>query len=417
MKVLWFVPITYPNLRTRNDLSRTGNGWWLDSLITSLKTIPGLELGVVWSSRMEEKLQQFSEGGVTYISVPENLPQLKNFGRWGKLLESSIAHKYFLKSFLDCCVEAVDCFLPDVIHVHGFEKPYGLIAPRVDVPVVLSIQGIMSAIVKVFFGRYPSISSLTDVNLLTDYLLSLVKSGDEKGIIKVVRYFMGRTEWDHAQLELYNPGAEYFHCGEVMRPAFYLPAWDLRSACPHQICTTSSALPYKGLDVLLDAMEIVRRQFKDTTLIVCGEIPQSGYGKYLRNKVSAMKLDDCVSFKGWLGPEMIVQELLNARVFVLPSLIENSPNALAEAQLVGTPAIASSVGGIPSMIIDGTTGLLNHPADPGSLADKITELFNNDELAQFCSTMERKAAAIRHEPTKVISEVVSAYENILMQDK
>ncbi len=81
---------------------------------------------------------------------------------------------------------------------------------------------------------------------------------------------------------------------------------------------------------------------------------------------------------------------------MLPSHIENSPNALCEAMLVGTPCIAAFVGGVPSLVRHGEEGLLYHDADPFALAGAVDRLLGDRELgeaARFGGARERPSAA------------------------
>src|SRR5206468_524360 len=84
-----------------------------------------------------------------------------------------------------------------------------------------------------------------------------------------------------------------------------------------------------------------------------------------------------LEFLGLKGAEEIAKCHLDAQVFVLPSENENSPNALAEAMVSGMPVIATRVGGIPSMIEDGKTGLLVALNNHIELAEKIVYLLTH----------------------------------------
>jgi len=119
-----------------------------------------------------------------------------------------------------------------------------------------------------------------------------------------------------------------------------------------------------------------------------------------------------VEFLGWIPADKITRELTQAHVFVIPSFIENYPNSLAEAQLVGTPVIASSAGGIPSMVIDNETGLLFPPGDAATLAMQINRMFNEGALALLWSEQARRVALARHDEKTVVDSVIHAYEEM-----
>ena len=69
-------------------------------------------------------------------------------------------------------------------------------------------------------------------------------------------------------------------------------------------------------------------------------------------------------------------------LLILPSVAEAFGLVLAEALFLGTPVVATKVGGIPEIVSDGLDGILVPPADSDALADAIMELLNNDERRQ-----------------------------------
>jgi glycosyltransferase involved in cell wall biosynthesis len=209
-----------------------------------------------------------------------------------------------------------------------------------------------------------------------------------------------------------NPHGRYFRCGRVLRPEFSGFKWRLEQSRRHSIYTTTSALPYKGTHTLIDALAMLVRRFPDATLKIAGTSPNRGYGKLLHHRVKRLGLEAAVEFMGWLPAAGIGAELERAHVFVLPSFIENESNSLLEAQMVGTPAVAAAVGGVPSMVQDGDTGLLFPPGDAGALAQRVQMIFENDALANRLSQGERALARERHEEKKVVASVLGAYQEI-----
>ena len=117
-------------------------------------------------------------------------------------------------------------------------------------------------------------------------------------------------------------------------------------------------------------------------------------------------------FTGPLGDEAMAEEFRKAHICVIPSAIENSPNSLGEAQIMGTPCVASFVGGVPDMITDNVTGLLYRFDDHVLLAYKIIELFNDDELARNISKNGILVASERHNKTTIVSRMLEIYQTI-----
>ena len=97
----------------------------------------------------------------------------------------------------------------------------------------------------------------------------------------------------------------------------------------------------------------------------------------------------------WLGrlaAAEIVAELAAADVFVYPSHVDNSPNSVVEAMLVGTPDGGDAVGGVPTLMKDGEEGLLCPRGDAAALAGAIGRLLADRALAARCSAAARATA-------------------------
>ena len=116
---------------------------------------------------------------------------------------------------------------------------------------------------------------------------------------------------------------------------------------------------------------------------------------------------------GALNAEEMVEELVKSHVFVSPSFIDNSPNAVCEAQLLGMPVISTYTGGVPSLIEEGRTGLFFPTGDAPMLAARIREVFEDDALAVRLGEQSHEVACVRHDPDTVVKQVLFAYENIM----
>jgi len=103
----------------------------------------------------------------------------------------------------------------------------------------------------------------------------------------------------------------------------------------------------------------------------------------------------------------------NSHVFVCPSSIENSSNSLCEAQLTGTPVVASFVGGIPDLVIHNETGLLYRFEEYEMMAYQIKKIFLDDNLALRLSQQGKIVAAKRHDRRENASRLIKIYENVL----
>jgi glycosyltransferase involved in cell wall biosynthesis len=106
-------------------------------------------------------------------------------------------------------------------------------------------------------------------------------------------------------------------------------------------------------------------------------------------------------------------KLCKSHVFAISSYIENSPNSLCEAMLVGMPCAASYAGGIPSLVEEGKTGLFFPPGDAAVLAGKIRQIFLDDDLAVRLGSQARLEAMKRHSPEQVVNQLLTAYRKVI----
>ncbi|MFC4765819.1 glycosyltransferase [Effusibacillus consociatus] len=159
--------------------------------------------------------------------------------------------------------------------------------------------------------------------------------------------------------------------GERLRPTGQIPEKAGRKviACPARLVTI------KGQIYLLRAMQLLIQQRND---IVCWLIGDGVMRRDLEKQVEQLGLQNHVVF---LGDRSDVPALLSlADLVVLPSLQDNLPFAVIEAQTVGKPVIASKVGGIVELIEDLKNGMLVEPKDIDQLYQKTLLLLNDEDL-------------------------------------
>ena len=125
-----------------------------------------------------------------------------------------------------------------------------------------------------------------------------------------------------------------------------------------------------------------------------GFLKRDGYGAYLKRLINKYQLGDSVVFLGALDAEGMKNQYLKANVFVCPSSIENSPNSLGEAQILGTPCVASYVGGVMDMMAGDERNMYRFE-EIEMLAYKICEVFSNGDSLKADI---REKAQERHSP-------------------
>ena len=118
-----------------------------------------------------------------------------------------------------------------------------------------------------------------------------------------------------------------------------------------------------------------------------------------------------------LSAEEMANEFSKAHLFALPSFAENSPNALGEAMLVGTPSVAAPVGGVLSIVKNEESALIFPAGDYAMLAHQIDRIFENDELANKLSVNAKLIALKRHDVAKTTTQYINIYKDIIRLHK
>lgn len=138
------------------------------------------------------------------------------------------------------------------------------------------------------------------------------------------------------------------------------------------VCAVGRLSPEKGHRYLLLALPNLFRQIPKLRLLLLGEGQER---KRLEEQARGLAVHDRVVFAGF---HKNVRPWIQAcEVLINPSLTEGVPNAILEAMALGTPVVATAVGGVPDLIHNGKSGLLIPPANPEMLARAIHELFVN----------------------------------------
>ena len=215
------------------------------------------------------------------------------------------------------------------------------------------------------------------------------------------------------------PQAAYHFNNETLRDEFYTGEWSLNSCEPHSLFCSQAHVPLKGLHLLLQALAIVRKRYPDVKLYVgrkdYGRIPplaRNAYERYIHRLLRENDLYDHVVFTGSLNAQQMKERYLKSQVFVLPSSIENSPNSLGEAMLLGVPCIASDVGGVRCLMTHGVEGLIYPADDPHLLAHDICEMFAHPEKAAQMARAGREHAGKTHDAQKNLEILHQIYTEI-----
>jgi glycosyltransferase involved in cell wall biosynthesis len=174
------------------------------------------------------------------------------------------------------------------------------------------------------------------------------------------------------------------------------------------ILTTGRLHPEKGYPYLFEAVPKLKRLAgKPFVWLIAGKGP---FEKDFRKAVADSGSDDTVKFIGFRND--IPDLMATADLFVLPSVAEAFGIVFAEAIYLGTPIVATNIGGIPEVVTDGADGVLIPPADSDALARTVADLLNHPDKLKSLANTGREKIIQRFEFEDMTRKYEAVYESL-----
>jgi len=422
MKILWLADTPIYN----TDDGHNGRGW-IESELELFRNFKNTTIGVAYNTR-SQNAEVVRDQNFTFFPLKSNLAfkfkPLNIIPRWLGIYDN--------KRDLMQLKNIIEQFKPDIIYLFGSEW-YGIsVVNLTNIPVVVHIQGILIPYYyafmppsisegSIFISGLRNVSSFFKGNsfyFIRKRFLKMAKR--EKECLPLVRYFMGRTQWDYSVTNLFSPNSQYYHLNEVLRKEFYFAKKWIYTAdeAPNEIkvISTISNASYKGLDLIYKCCSIINLP-KNIKLSwnICG-ICKDDEAVSLFSRKSSNKENISINYLGVVNTETLIDKLKSSFIYVHPSYIDNSPNSVCEAQYIGTPVITTNVGGLSSIVKDEYTGLLVPANDPCMLACKILDLYLHPQKAIYISRNEIFEATVRHDKENIKKEMLDIYNKILQNE-
>ena len=408
MKVLWFANTPCLSEEYLNKESIIGG--FLKSIEKVMQQKVDLSIAFYYNKR----LAPFKYGKTTYFPVFRNQNGL--FSKLKARVFNQIEPESDIKEFLKIIEEVK----PDVIQIHGSECPFGLVQDYTSIPCVLSIQGNLSVYELKFFSGIPSFdifkyakfkTRIFFTNDLNRFKRFKKQSKREKKILEISNNIIGRTHWDRRITKILSPNAQYYHNDEVLKETFYKGEWRNKLGDTLNLFTTNAANIYKGIETLIYCAHILDNYNIIYNWKVAG-IKSNDEIVRIATKSLKIKLSKNIEFLGPADDNKLKESILNCNIYLGISHIENSPNSLCEALILGVPCIATFAGGTSTFIDDGINGILIQDGDPYSLAGAIVELKENYIHAINMGINARKKALERHDKNKIAEDLLKIYYGI-----
>lgn len=418
MKILWLTNVSLPEASLLLDEKPSPFGGWLINASKDLSNKEDIELSILFPSYKAKDYSVLKGEKVKYYPfIPINNVDHK--------ISNNVSFEIMLKNLK-----------PDIVHIYGTEYGHTLsmvyACKKIGIKTIISIQGLVSVYsihmyanlpFKVIYG-FTILEILKRNNVYFQKKHLEARGQNEVEALTKTNHIIGRTTWDKACTGQINPRAEYHFCNETLREEFYKHTWSINTCEKHSIFLSQGQYPIKGLHYVLEALPLILKMFPDAKMYISGnDITKSDsiteklyltyYGKYIKKLIERKGLKDNVIFTGPLDEEKMCERYLKSHVFVCPSSIENSPNSLGEAMILGVPCVASDVGGVSDMLKHKEEGYVYQTDAPYMLAHYVCEVFEKEDLTLKFSENARRHALETHNRDENTRRLIEIYNDVL----
>lgn len=407
MKVLWFVQSNFDPSREKGGYNGAG---WISSLRNEIVKKEGIDLALAFFSN---ESKQGTANGVRFYSMPTPiLSSLKKI-RFRLKKQYSKEEEALWPNYRAEMLKVLDDFKPDVIQIFGSENKYGLVASVTKIPIVLHIQGIVRPCLNAYLPPFFS----WDKSLRLATVLKKTQKENwesleccEKEVFCHVKNYIGRTLWDKRIIQVLSPDCNYYWGSEILRDTFY--DCSVKRSIPQKLTIVSTiSIPlYKGYDMILKTASLLKECYHiDFEWKVIGNVQPS----LVEKSIGINHQDVNVTLLGVLNAEQLKHELLNSTLYFHPSYIDNSPNSVCEAQMLGVSCVGTNVGGVSSIIEDGKTGFLVPANDPIQATFLIKQIFDDSTLNLQVGINAQEIARKRHDKLDIVNSLIQLYHNLI----
>lgn len=179
----------------------------------------------------------------------------------------------------------------------------------------------------------------------------------------------------------------------------------------HLVVHVGNIRPLKGHTTLVAAAASLDSIRKDIQIVSVGGEKTAGDLESIRAMASDLGVSERIRFLG--RREDALAFIAACEVYVNPADVEGLPVTILEALALGRPVVATSVGGVPSIVRDGETGMLVPPGDPDAIAQAIAWMIDHPETASAYGASGSALVKERHGIEQMVRATEAVYEGIL----
>lgn len=344
---------------------------------------------------------RYAPAGFEFLTHEEGAPSKMASKPWLQLL----AIPYIISGFFKC-IAICRKFRPDVIHAH-WPFPHAYIAlgaaKLFRIPLVLNFHGAELLLIRKKKWVKPLLKFA-----IGQAQAVFANSSFTAGKIKALRNV--DVEWSPygTTLETREISAEPTQAPHPVNGKF-------------KILFVGRHIERKGICYLIEAAKYLPRDQFEIRIVGVGDLTDKL--KTQAAEVSTAPDSANIVFTGKLSPEALANEYRTANVFTLPAIVDSKGDTeglgvvLIEAMELGLPVVASNVGGIPDVVVDGVSGILVPEKNPEALASAYKRLAAEPELQKQLLEGARKRIDECFNWSKIVERQIAVYEKIKSKKK
>lgn len=395
-----------------------------------------------WFTAMARGISEFSEIKLAVIAQSEvnTVAQcnFKNITQWVVPIEPLDRRGLPPQRTVEAIKRIVNDIKPDLIHIWGTENYWGLLTARGTLtwPALLEIQGLKYVYARTYFGGLTLAELMRCIGpveiMRPSAALFFGKrrfeywGKFEKEMIINNKNISTQSDWVRTHIKTLKPECFLFETGMMLRKEFFdakpwTPPVMQKKEAPLIFMSSSGAVAYKGLHILMRAIAILKNKYPEIVLSVGGDIMKkgmrkNGYTRWLQSEAHRLAITDNIHWLGPLDASEIIQQYHKASAVVVPSFVETYSLAMAEAMTVGVPVVASYAGAMPELATNGDSALFFPVGDESACAWQLDRILNDQQLSIFLSRNARRIGISRNNPHNVLERQIKIYNSVLSNE-
>lgn len=172
----------------------------------------------------------------------------------------------------------------------------------------------------------------------------------------------------------------------------------------------AALVPHKGQRHFVEAAALVVREVPDARFVIAGE---GELRPTLEHLIKHLKLEKHVFLAGFRPDVLSLHKAFD--IFVMSSITEGLGTSLLDAMACGRPIVATTAGGMPEVVQDGTTGILVPPRDNQAMADAIVKLLKDEALRGRMGAAGLSLANAKFSAERMVADTLHVYEGVVQR--